>query len=111
MTIIQVILFIAVFALLLLYFKLFKNRILQRIFFLIVFLSGIIAVALPNVTNKLAKLVGVGRGADLLLYLMVIIFYFAFILVYRKVEEIRERQTEIIRYITLQNAINNNDED
>ena len=111
MTLIQIILFIAVFLLLLIYIRFFKNQILQRMFFILIFASGIVAVALPEMTNKVANFVGVGRGADLLLYLMVVIFYFTFIIIYRKIEDIKERQTDIIRQITLQNAIKNNEEE
>jgi hypothetical protein len=105
MTLIQVILVIAVIILLLLYLKLFRNTLLQRILFVFVFVAGIVAVIFPELTNRIANFVGVGRGADLLLYLMVIIFYFAFIVLYRKLNKIQDRQTEIIREISIQNAI------
>lgn len=110
MTLIQIILLAAVLILLIIYLRFLKNRTLQRVFFTLFFLSGIVAVALPDWTNKIANFVGVGRGADLLLYLMVVIFYFAFIVLYRKIEEIKERQTEIIRQITLQNVVKKKDE-
>jgi hypothetical protein len=41
-------------------------------FFLIV--AMIVAVLFPNTTNRLAHLVGVGRGADLLLYVLTLAF-------------------------------------
>jgi len=105
MTLIQVILISAVIVLLLLYLKFFKNALLQRSLFILVFITGIVAVVFPELTNRVANFVGVGRGADLLLYLMVIIFYFTFIILYRKLNKIQEIQTEIIRKISIRNAV------
>ena len=105
MTLIQIILLVAVVILLLLYLKFFRNTLLQRTLFIFVFAAGVVAVVFPELTNRVANFVGVGRGADLLLYLMVIIFYFAFIILYRKLNRIQETQTEIIREISIRNAI------
>lgn len=105
MTLIQLILVPAVIVLLLLYLKFFRNTLLQKSLFILFFGAGIVAVVFPELTNLLANFVGVGRGADLLLYLMVIIFYFTFIILYRKLNKIEEIQSEIIREISINKVI------
>jgi hypothetical protein len=46
----------------------------KRLALLLLFALAIIAVLFPEVTNAVANAVGVGRGTDLLLYGLVIVF-------------------------------------
>jgi hypothetical protein len=46
----------------------------SKLIVLLLLLSGIIAVILPGLTNDIAHTVGVGRGADLLLYFLTVAF-------------------------------------
>src|SRR4051812_47488995 len=48
----------------------------QKIFGLLFCLMAIYVVLLPEQSNRIAHLVGVGRGADLLLYLLTLAFVF-----------------------------------
>ncbi len=41
---------------------------------LLLFVLAVIAIIAPDITNRLAHLVGVGRGADLLLYVLTVVF-------------------------------------
>jgi hypothetical protein len=47
---------------------------LRRIGVLLVAAAAIVAIAAPSVTDKVAQAVGIGRGADLLLYGLTIAF-------------------------------------
>ncbi|GAB1445679.1 hypothetical protein MASR2M41_13940 [Flammeovirgaceae bacterium] len=62
-------------------------------------------VLLPNLTNRIAHFIGVGRGADLLLYAMVILFYATFIYLYARLRKIEITQTEIIRALAIRTAV------
>lgn len=46
----------------------------RRLALLAVFAAGIVAIAFPETINAVANLVGVGRGTDLLLYTLVIVY-------------------------------------
>lgn len=47
----------------------------KKIGFCILIVAMIVSVLFPNVTNVVANFVGVGRGADLLLYLLTMAFF------------------------------------
>ncbi|HSX30431.1 MAG TPA: DUF2304 domain-containing protein [Candidatus Saccharimonadales bacterium] len=75
--IIQIIIIVA--ALLMLVFGLRGHqthigRAWKKIGLVLLVLAMIVAVLFPNTTNDLAHLVGVGRGADLLLYILTLAF-------------------------------------
>ena len=78
-----------------------KKQILGRLFFLVQFLVGIVFVLFPDISTRVGRRLGVGRGTDLILYFMVILFYVSTMLFIRKLREIERRQTEILREITL----------
>jgi hypothetical protein len=46
----------------------------RRILLLLTTIAGIVAIAFPELLNSLANLVGVGRGTDLVLYVLVVVF-------------------------------------
>lgn len=47
---------------------------IRRIALLFVGLAGVLAVAFPEIVNTLANYIGVGRGTDLILYVLVVVF-------------------------------------
>jgi small membrane protein len=64
----------------------------------------LVSVANPYVTNWLAALVGVGRGADLLLYLTVLGFLFVAINTYLKFKDYDARLTSLARSLAIEEA-------
>lgn len=50
------------------------GRAWKKIFLILMAIVMIVAVLFPDVTNVVASLMGIGRGADLLLYLTVLAF-------------------------------------
>lgn len=104
MTLIQLLLISAILFLWRLYARFFKNQLLGKMVFILIFLSGIVATIFPDWTNQIANLVGVGRGADLLTYLMVLMFYASFYFLYSKIENVERHQTEIIRRLSINDA-------
>jgi small membrane protein len=97
MNIIQVILVASLAILLILYFSWFRNKTTDKIIILLLLVTGIVFVINPQLTNKLAGWVGVGRGADLLLYFSVVGFCFLFILFYSKIKRLEYTITELTR--------------
>jgi small membrane protein len=62
------------------------------------------AVIRPNDTSKVAHLFGIGRGADLLLYLLIITFVFAVINFYLRIRESEQRVTDLARAVAIRDA-------
>jgi len=65
---------------------------------------GVLAVILPDQVSRLAQLVGVGRGTDLVLYMLVVAFGFATINTYLRFKELELRYARLARAIALRGA-------
>ena len=77
----------------------------EKILFLIFVIVSVMAVIEPNALTRIAKLVGVGRGADLLLYLLILAFIFVVLNIYLKFKELEQKITELARRIALNEAV------
>ena len=84
-----------------------KNQIAGRIFFVSQFFLGCLFVLWPDLTSRLAALLGVGRGTDLLLYFLILFVYVSSLCLVAKFRRLEKVQTEVIRAITLQQARDN----
>ena len=69
----------------------------QKIFGLLFFMLAVVAVLLPNSLNSLAHVVGVGRGADLLLYVLTLAFLFVVCTAYVKERQNQQRMVGLTR--------------
>ena len=69
----------------------------------VVGIGGIIAVWFPQLTTKLAEIVGVGRGADLLLYAFVSISLMVIFVIHLRLRAVDRSLTIIARTIALSN--------
>lgn len=56
-----------------------------------------LAVLRPELVTEVAHAVGVGRGTDLLLYLLIVAFTFATVGLYRKVRDLEEHIADLTR--------------
>lgn len=81
-----------------------KSRLGTRLFVAAQLLVGILLVLFPDFTNEVAKWVGVGRGTDLLFYLVVLALYAGAIIVLAKFRRLEHQITELSRQIALKNA-------
>jgi hypothetical protein len=54
------------------YFGHLKSRAIERIVFILAMIFGVTIVIYPDLATKIALMVGVGRGADLFIYLSVV---------------------------------------
>ena len=62
---------------------------------------AILAVIFPEIVDDVAKAIGIGRGADLLLYATVVAFIFVTLNIYVKFREVSSRQEKIISHMAL----------
>ncbi len=82
----------------------FKQKSFYRFFLIGVALVGVFFVFNPDATTRIANMVGVGRGTDLILYLCVIAFFFTHALLYFKIRKMENAQTELVRQLAISNA-------
>jgi hypothetical protein len=80
----------------------FRELVLWLIFWALVTL----AVLMPQKTDVVAQTLGVSRGADLLVYLSIIVLFFIVFKIIVKLEKIERNITEIVR----QDALKKKDE-
>lgn len=69
-----------------------------------VFIIAIIGVLYPEVTTKAASILGIGRGADAVIYLSIAILFYLIFRITIVIEEIHSDITEIIREMAVNNA-------
>jgi hypothetical protein len=101
---VQLILIVLLIALIYLYFSRLRSGILDRVAVLAFALGGMVMVAFPDVTMKMAGAVGVGRGADLFTYLSLVGFAFFGLVLYSKIRDLEATITDLSRVIALQTA-------
>ena len=73
----------------------------EFIFWLFFWILVSAAVIYPKITDKIAKIVGVGRGVDLLVYVSVFILFFIVFKIFVRLEKMEMNITKIIRKIAL----------
>ena len=83
------------------YFAKVRSQLLDRLIVVSIAGFGIALVILPEMANWLAHLVGVGRGADLLMYISLIGIIFLLILIYSMLREMAANITHLARDIAI----------
>ncbi|RYG21515.1 MAG: DUF2304 domain-containing protein [Chitinophagaceae bacterium] len=107
---IKIILLIPLLLLIILMLPRFRKHALSRMIMILISLLGVVFVLFPSLSSKLAQYVGVGRGADLIIYVFIVFSFLYNIYMYAKLRIIQQDQTEIIKNIALQNARDNRKE-
>lgn len=74
------------------------------LFWLSVWVIALIGVVLPATTSKIAAILGVGRGVDVILYLAISLLFYLVFRLYVMIEDIRREITTLIREIALANS-------
>ncbi|HEY7053180.1 MAG TPA: DUF2304 domain-containing protein [Mycobacterium sp.] len=75
-----------------------------KVGYVVFVVAGIYAVLRPNDTTVLANWVGVARGTDLMLYLLIIAFAFTTLSTYLHFRDVELRYTRLARAIALEGA-------
>lgn len=81
-----------------------RTRASKRLGFFVFVGLNAYAVLRPEDVTWIAKKVGVGRGADLLLYLLIVAFVFAVIGLYLRSKEAERRVTDLVRAVAVREA-------
>lgn len=60
-----------------------------------------VAIAWPQLTASVARMLGIGRGADLVLYCAVVVMMIGFLMVYTRLRQVRRDLTLVVRNLAL----------
>lgn len=71
------------------------------IFWMAVWITGLIFLFFPDVLSGFAKFVGIGRGVDVLLYTSIIVIFYLIFRIYVKLDDIEKQITALTRIIAL----------
>ena len=111
MTAIKAILVAGVFSSFILYLRYFRSLLRDRLFAVAVLGVGVLAIIFPDWTTRLAKLVGVGRGADLISYIFFILCLFGFVAVHGRMVALERSLTLLVRHTAVAQAREKPEED
>ncbi len=82
-----------------------KLRAGKKIFLLVFVVFALTAIIWPTMLTTVAHKVGVGRGADLLLYGLIFAFVFVTINIYMKFKDYEQRLNRLARNIAIDEAV------
>ncbi len=80
------------------------HKVMWRGYVALVLVAAALAVLFPDVLTTLANQVGVGRGADLLLYVLVVTFLLVSVVLFRRLSVLERRYTHLARTLAVQDA-------
>ena len=81
-----------------------RSQAIRRIGLLLFAAFAVVSILFPEVWNRLAHLVGVGRGTDLVLYALVVAFLSFTVTTYFRFRDLEARYTKLARRLALDEA-------
>ncbi len=69
------------------------------------FIFAIVGVLEPKLTTHVARLIGIGRGTDVVIYASIAILFYLVFRLSISLEETRREITEVVRRIALRNTL------
>lgn len=82
-----------------------QHQLLRRIAGLVVVVAGIVAVLWPMVTTYIANAIGVGRGTDLLLYVLVVVFVYNVVATTQRIHQLESKVIVLTRELAIQQVL------
>ena len=74
-----------------------KNSLFDVFLLITLMVTASIFILFPEVSNDLAHKLGVGRGADLVFYTSIIIFWFVILKLYARIRRLEQTITQLAR--------------
>ncbi|MGZ5190154.1 MAG: DUF2304 family protein [Flavisolibacter sp.] len=97
MTGIQIILLTGISLISLYFFIRWKKRVFDILILSAMIICAVVFVIWPDITQTLAQKMGVGRGADLVFYISILIFWFLILKLYARTRKLEQMITQFIR--------------
>jgi hypothetical protein len=101
---VQLLLILGTAFVLLVYLAYFRSKLTDRLVALLLLSLSWVSILLPEYTTLIANLLGVGRGADLILYFFGIFTVFALVILYTRVNAQNLQITELIRHLAIRDV-------
>ena len=74
------------------------------IFWLIIWVGASVAVFYPEKTSHLAKVLGIGRGVDVIIYLALALLFYLVFRIHVLIENLETKFSQVIREISLKDS-------
>ena len=81
-----------------------RSLLVDRITIILLIATGIVMVLFPEISVIIANALGIGRGADLVLYIFVVTSLFVFIYIISEQNRLLIKFTDLIRTHAIKNA-------
>ena len=81
-----------------------RHQAIRRLLLMLFVAGAAASVLFPQILTRVANLIGVGRGADLLLYALVIAFLSFMATTFRRMNQLQSRITVLARELSLAQA-------
>jgi hypothetical protein len=81
------------------------HRVLWRGYVVVILVAAVLSIFFPGGLTWLAHRVGVGRGADLLLYVLVVTFGLVSVILFRRLDSLERRYIVLARAVAVQEAL------
>lgn len=81
-----------------------KEKVKDRIFYffwIIFWLLALLLVSFTQILSSLAKILGIGRGVDLAVYISIILIFYLLFIFFVKIKKIEKDITKIVREIAI----------
>jgi len=108
-SVIQILLIAGVLVLAVYSYRKLRSSYLDAILILLFLGTGVFFIFFPETTTKIAHLLGVGRGADMIFYLSILFFAFLILKLYAKVRKLQQEVTSLVRKESIDKATSTND--
>ncbi len=82
-----------------------KSRAWVKVGYLLFVIAAIYAILRPDDTTVIANWLGVDRGADLIGYVLIIVFIFTTMSTYMRFRDLELKYARLARAVALQNAV------
>jgi hypothetical protein len=80
------------------------HRVVWRGFVVVGLGAAMVSVLFPDILTWIAEKVGVGRGTDLLLYVMVIAFMLVSVVLFRRIADLERKYVALAREVAVREA-------
>jgi hypothetical protein len=101
---VQFILIVLLLIVIYVYFSRLRSGLLDRLAVLLFAAVGIVMTVVPDLTTRIANLIGVGRGVDLFFYLSILGLAFMCLLLYSKIRDLESTITDLTRAVAIKKA-------
>ena len=69
-----------------------------------ILIAAAVSIADPDLLVRIAHFLGIGRGADLVLYLSILFTFVVFFIIYLRFRRVDEQLTKIVRHLAIKDG-------